>query len=108
MNRLIIICGLLIIFASSVFAEAEVLNKAAPDFKLKLLFKTNSLTLNKLLTQGNKQNVLVLSFFDTDCKPCLKEMPQLHQLSQKYQDQAVGVYLINIDKAAVDRLLRNG
>ncbi|MFH1861030.1 MAG: redoxin domain-containing protein [bacterium] len=103
MNRLIILCGLLIsflFFSSAVFAEAEGVNRAAPDFKLKLLFKQNSLTLNKLLTQGNKQNVLVLSFFDTDCKPCLKEMPQLHQLSQKYQDQAVGIYLINIDKSA--------
>lgn len=100
MNKLIIICWLLLSFLFS--AEAEEVNQPAPDFKLKLLFGKNSLTLNKLLTQGNKQNVLVLSFFDTDCKPCLKEMPQLHQLAQKYQDRDVVVYLINIDKATSD------
>ncbi|MBI4778576.1 redoxin domain-containing protein [Candidatus Desantisbacteria bacterium] len=85
-----------------VSAETEMANQPAPDFRVKLLFEKNSLTLNKLLTKGDKQNVLVLSFFDTDCKPCLKEMPQLHQLAQKYQDTAVGVYLINIDKTTAE------
>ncbi|OIP43523.1 hypothetical protein AUJ95_00545 [Candidatus Desantisbacteria bacterium CG2_30_40_21] len=102
MNKLIITCGLLIslLFLSSyVSAGVEEVNQPAPDFKLKLLFGKNSLTLNKLLTHKDKQNVLVLSFFDTDCEPCLKEMPYLHQLAQKYQDRDVGIYLINIDKA---------
>jgi peroxiredoxin len=102
MNRLIITCGLLLSFlflSSDVSAGVEEVNQPAPNFRLKLLFGKNSLTLNKLLTKENKQNVLVLSFFDTNCKPCLKEMPQLHQLAQKYQDRTVGIYLINIDKA---------
>ncbi|MDI6781795.1 MAG: redoxin domain-containing protein [bacterium] len=105
MKKLIAICWLLLSFLflpSTVFAQAEDVNRAAPDFRLKLLFGKNSLTLNKLLTYGNKQNVLVLSFFDTDCKPCLKEMPQLHRLAQKYQDKDVEVYLISIDKAATE------
>ncbi|MEK7813396.1 MAG: redoxin domain-containing protein, partial [Candidatus Desantisbacteria bacterium] len=33
-------------------------------------------------------------------KPCLKEMPQLHLLAQKYQDKGAVIYLISIDKTS--------
>ncbi|MFH1096515.1 MAG: redoxin domain-containing protein [Candidatus Desantisbacteria bacterium] len=101
-KNLIITCGLLItlLFSTSLAVFAEEGNQIAPDFKLRLLSGKSSLSLHKLLTQGDRRNVLVLSFFDTACEPCRKEMPHLYELSQKYQDEAVGVYLVNIDKTA--------
>lgn len=79
---------------------AQKVNQPAPDFNLKLLFTEKRVTLNNLLIEGEKRNVLILSFFDTTCEPCLKEMPQLHNLAQKYQGKDVKFYLVSIDQVA--------
>ncbi len=84
--------------------------ETAPDFNLKLFFTEKRICLNDLLTEDNKHNVLVLSFFDTTCEPCLKEMPHLHNLAKKYQDKPVKIYLVNIDKTApnvVENFVKN-
>ncbi len=98
-RRFVFAACLSFIILNSSFIVAE---EPAPDFNLKLFFTEKRVGLNNLLTEDSKRNVLVLSFFDTTCEPCLKEMPHLHNLAKKYQDKEVKVYLVNIDKTAPD------
>jgi len=74
------------------------IGELAPDFNLKILFSEKRANFNSLLIQDEKRNVLVLSFFDTICEPCLKEMPHLHNLAKKYQNKDVKFYLVSIDR----------
>jgi thiol-disulfide isomerase/thioredoxin len=43
-------------------------------------------------------HVVVLSFWETKCKPCLKEMPELAKFQEKHKNDHVKVFCINIDK----------
>ena len=54
--------------------------------------------LRKPVTQPNR-HVVVLSFFATWCKPCMKELPHLENLSQKYKDEKIKFFLIDITEA---------
>lgn len=89
-----------IIFLSFIIHSSALIiaQEPAPEFNLKVLFTEKRATLNSLLIEKDKRNVLVLSFFDTTCEPCLKEMPHLHNLAQKYQDKDVKFYLVSIDR----------
>ncbi len=63
------------------------LNKKLPDFNLKDL-NGRSIT-NKDL--NNK--VVVLNFWFAACKPCIKEMPELNKLVEKYKDNNAVLFL---------------
>ena len=54
--------------------------------------------LRKPVTQPNR-HVVVLSFFATWCKPCMKELPHLENLSQKYKDEKIKFFLIDNTEA---------
>jgi len=54
--------------------------------------------LRKPVTQPDR-HVVVLSFFATWCKPCMKELPHLENLSQKYKDEKIKFFLIDITEA---------
>jgi len=54
--------------------------------------------LRKPVTQPNR-HVVVLSFFATWCKPCMKELPHLENLYQKYKDEKIKFFLIDITEA---------
>ena len=54
--------------------------------------------LRKPITQPDR-HVLVLSFFATWCKPCMKELPHLENLYQKYKDEKIKFFLIDITEA---------
>lgn len=43
------------------------------------------------------RKVLLLSFFNIDCKPCRKELPFLQKLYDRYADQGLGVLAVNCD-----------
>jgi len=92
----------LIYVSSLVTRPCYAIGEPAPDFSLKILFSDKRAGINDLLIEKNTRNVLVLSFFDTTCEPCLKEMPHLHNLAKKYQDKPVKIYLISIDKTTAD------
>ncbi len=55
-------------------------------------------TLRRLKTQPDR-HVVVISFFATWCKPCMKELPHLENLYQKYQDEKIKFFLIDITEA---------
>ena len=54
--------------------------------------------LRKFKSQHNR-HVVVVSFFATWCKPCMKELPLLQNLYQKYDGQRVKWFLVDITEA---------
>jgi len=54
--------------------------------------------LRKPMTQPDR-HVVVLSFFATWCKPCMKELPHLQNLYEKYQEEQIKFFLIDITEA---------
>lgn len=45
------------------------------------------------------RHVVIASFFATWCQPCMKELPHLQNLYEKYQGQDVKFFLIDITEA---------
>ena len=45
------------------------------------------------------RHAVVMSFFATWCKPCMKELPILEEVYQKYKDKRVKFFLIDITEA---------
>ena len=45
----------------------------------------------------NKQKLVILSFFNIDCKPCRKELPFLQKLHDRYKAEGLAVVVINCD-----------
>ena len=54
--------------------------------------------LRKMATQPNRHAVL-LSFFATWCQPCMKELPLLEDVYQKYKDERIKFFLVDITEA---------
>lgn len=54
--------------------------------------------LRKPMTQPDR-HILVLSFFATWCKPCMKELPHLQNLYEKYEGEKIKFFLIDITEA---------
>tara|TARA_A100001037_G_scaffold304611_2_gene341955 strand:+ start:14319 stop:14930 length:612 start_codon:yes stop_codon:yes gene_type:complete len=54
--------------------------------------------LRKPMTQPNR-HVVLMSFFATWCKPCMKELPHLENLYQKYKKEKIKFFLIDITEA---------
>ena len=44
-----------------------------------------------------KQKLVILSFFNIDCKPCRKELPFLQKLHDRYKAEGLAVVVINCD-----------
>ena len=54
--------------------------------------------LRKMATQPNRHAVL-LSFFATWCQPCMKELPLLEDIYQKYKNERIKFFLVDITEA---------
>jgi peroxiredoxin len=64
----------------------------APDFKLPDL-KGKDVALSDLLEQGP----VVVDFWATWCKPCLKAFPGLQEILDRYKDRGLSVVAISVD-----------
>jgi len=64
----------------------------APNFELPNLQK-EQVELAELLKQGP----VVLDFWATWCKPCIKAFPKLDSLHHKYKDQGLTIVGVNVD-----------
>lgn len=53
----------------------------------------------RLFRSQPERHVVVMSFFATWCKPCMKELPHLQNLYEKYQGEKVKFFLIDITEA---------
>jgi peroxiredoxin len=59
--------------------------------------------------KNNVKNVVVLSFFATWCKPCMKEIPLLEKLMTEFADLPVRFYLIDVgeDRDKITKFIKN-
>lgn len=58
----------------------------------------------------NKQkHAVVISFFASWCQPCIAEIPHLEKIKEKFSEQSVKFYLINVgeSKEKVSKFLKN-
>ena len=54
--------------------------------------------LRKFTSQPDR-NAVVMSFFATWCQPCMKELPLLEEVYQKYKDERIKFFLVDITEA---------
>jgi len=89
-------------------AELEI-GANAPKFSMSSVTGATA-TLDSLVGSGMERSVLLLSFFDTACKPCLKELPHLTAIYEKYiNDPEVKIRLVGLDaggKKALDPYIK--
>jgi cytochrome c biogenesis protein CcmG/thiol:disulfide interchange protein DsbE len=79
----------LVLAASAVSSAEEVV---APDFTLKNL-AGEDVTLSELLKDGP----VIVDFWATWCKPCIKAFPDLQEVFDSYKDCGLRVLAISID-----------
>ncbi len=46
---------------------------------------------------AGRKKLVILSFFNIDCKPCRKELPFLQRLHERYRDAGLAVVAVNCD-----------
>ena len=84
-----------VLLSLSVFRMLFQINYLMAHF-VYLLLKEKKLRLN--VSQPDRHAV-VMSFFATWCKPCMKELPILEEVYQDYKDKRVKFFLIDITEA---------
>ncbi len=106
MNKLIIF-PLLFIFSGLAQAQAPLANlllvpeperHAAPAFTIENL-RGGDVTL-----ADYKGKLVLLNFWATWCAPCLKEMPSMEKLWQKYKEQGLVVVAVSVDEGYKKRI----
>lgn len=80
-------------------ALEELENKPAPPFDFQLLADNSK----KNITEY-KGKVVLLNYWATWCAPCIKEMPELNRLQEKYRDQ--GLIVLALSDEDPERLLK--
>jgi peroxiredoxin len=83
----VLACVLLVLAGSSIGSEGK-----APDFALPNL-DGKDVKLSELLTRGP----VILDFWATWCKPCIKGFPALQQIYDKYKEQGLAVLAVSVD-----------
>lgn len=53
---------------------------------------------NKYSIESLKNKIIVLNFWFTNCAPCIKEMPDLNKMKEKYQKEDVVFFAITYNK----------
>ena len=49
------------------------------------------------LREALKEGAVVLDFWATWCKPCIKGLPALQKIAREFEDRRVGFYTVNVD-----------
>lgn len=94
-----------ILLAILLFSGGEKEPRMAPDFSL-LSLDGETVTLSEL-----RGNVVVIDFWATWCRPCLKSFPNLHAAVDRHQDRGIILLVVSLDKTAKrarDYLVENG
>lgn len=56
-------------------------------------FKTTDIDGNKINTKNLAGKIIVLNFWFINCPPCVREIPELHKLSQTYREDSSVVFI---------------
>ena len=86
---------LLVIDRNPSNVPSALLNKSVPNFEAETLVKNKKFLSSK---EFGSQVVLV-NFFATWCKPCMKELPLLQNLYEKFDGKRVKWFLVDITEA---------
>ncbi|MBN1825463.1 MAG: TlpA family protein disulfide reductase [Candidatus Eisenbacteria bacterium] len=97
MHASLVYCALLAVCAVTAAAGTPQpagisLGGAAPDFKLKNL-SGEEVALSQKLAGGP----VLIDFWATWCKPCLRALPGTEELHKKYADRGLTVLTVNVD-----------
>lgn len=76
----------------SILSSSAVAVDKAPDFSLK-----NMAGKKFVLSDALRDGPVLLDFWATWCKPCLKALPHLDMINQTYADSNLQVYAVSID-----------
>ena len=103
------------IIISPLIAQEKILkiNQPAPTFVLKSL-KNDYVYLRDFCGvlrppfKNKKQHVVIVSFFATWCKPCLKEIEELKTVLSNFRQKKLKLFLIDLkeEKSVVDKFVR--
>ena len=64
-------------------------------------FKTTDIDGNKINTKNLAGKIIVVNFWFINCPPCVREIPELHKLSQSYKEDSSVVFIaVALDQAA--------
>ena len=73
-------------------------------FMLVLLFKnTDGKQIQKLKIKSlsdlivTSNSVFIINFWETFCKPCVEEIPDLIKFTKKYKKEKASLYLVSLD-----------
>ncbi len=82
----------LLIFSMTLLVYIPATAQRAIDFDLK---DTDGNSIR--LSDYHQKNLILLNFWATWCLPCVKELPHLQKLHNKYKDQGLKILAISID-----------
>ncbi len=88
----LMMAGMVYLVADSVRERLVQVGDTAPDFEI-------TADNGKVMTRGNfGGKILVLNFWATWCLPCIKEIPSLHEMQEKFKDKGLVVLAVSVDK----------
>jgi len=93
----IFLAVILLFFASSVFSQVELTkNRPVPSVEIKDV-KGNPFNTSKISNDGKP---VIISFWATWCKPCIKELTTIADVYSDWQEETgVKLYAVSIDDA---------
>ncbi len=78
---------------ASLNSNSDLIGKRAPDFRMK------DINGNLISSKNTKGKIVVFNFWFAACKPCIKEIPELNEVYEKYKaDTNVVFASITFDK----------
>ncbi len=87
----------ILIITILLFSLLQINNAQLPNIKLKNI-EGKTISTNQLV---NGENPIIISFFATWCKPCLRELMAIHEVYEDWQDETgVKVIAVSIDTGA--------
>lgn len=78
----------ILLFAAILISTAGFAQTSIPEWKIT--------DIEKYMNSG-KDEVLVINFWATFCKPCVAEIPSFIEITNKYKDQHVKLLLVSLD-----------